>query len=140
VRSQLWLGVCLLSVALVGSAAQPVAQGRPPGEEFIGVWSGTWEGGGGSGGFEVTLEKGKDEALTGKVAVTGDPAYKAAFKALSFEGKTMKAKYDFPPSETEAEVALLATFDGTTAKGTWSLRAKANDAEVASGTWSVTRK
>jgi hypothetical protein len=139
VQKQFWLYVCVLSCALVGSVARPVAQGRPPGEEFIGVWSGTWEGGGGSGGFEITLEKAKDDPLTGKVSVTGDPTYKAAFKTLSFEGKTMKAKYDFPPSEADAEVALSATFDGTSAKGTWSLRAKANDAEVASGTWSVTK-
>lgn len=123
-----------------GSAVQLGAQGRPSGEEFIGVWSGTWEGAGGSGGFELTLEKGKDDAVIGKVSVTGDPTYKAAFKALSFDGKTMKAKYDFPPSEAEAEVALSAAFDGNSAKGTWSLRAKANDAEAASGTWSVTRK
>jgi hypothetical protein len=126
-------------VGVVGSAV-PGAQGRPPGEEFVGVWAGTWEGGGGSGGFEVTLEKGKDDGVTGKVSVTGEPTYKAAFKALSFDGKTMKAKYDFPPNETEAEVVLSATFDGNSAKGTWSLRAKANDGEAASGTWSVTRK
>jgi hypothetical protein len=139
VKNQFWLCICLLIFTLVGYAAQQAGQGSTSGEEFIGVWSGTWEGGGGSGGFEVTLEKGKDAAVTGKVSVTGEPAYKAAFKTLSFEGKTMKAKYDFPPSEADAEVALSATFDGNSAKGTWSLRAKTNDAEVAAGTWSVTK-
>ena len=139
-RNQCWLWISVLMLGVVCSAAPQGAQARPAGEELIGVWSGTWEGAGGSGGFELTLEKGKDDAVAGKVSVTGDPTYKAVFKALSFDGKTMKAKYDFPPSETEAEVALSATFDGNSAKGTWSLRAKVNDAEVASGTWSVTRK
>src|SRR6476469_1408854 len=111
------------------SSAKGIGQSAPSGEQFVGVWSGTWEGAGGSGGFELTLEKGKDDAVAGKVSVTGDPTYKTAFKSLSFDGKTMKAKYDFPPSEADAEVALSATFDGNSAKGTWSLRAKANDAE-----------
>jgi hypothetical protein len=38
------------------------------------------------------------------------------------------------------EVVLAAAFDGNTAKGTWSLREKANGNEVATGGWTVTRK
>jgi hypothetical protein len=37
-------------------------------------------------------------------------------------------------------VLLEASFDGNAAKGTWSLREKANDNEVAAGGWSVARK
>jgi hypothetical protein len=121
------------------SAAQRGAEGSP-GEQFLGTWSGSWEGGGsGSGGFELTLEKGKDGAVSGRVSVTGEPTYKAAFKALSFEGKKMSAKYDFPPDEG-VEVTLGASFDGNTATGTWFVREKANGNEVASGTWTVSRK
>ena len=110
------------------------------GEPYVGAWSGTWDGAGGSGGFELTLEKSKDGAVTGRVSVTGEPTYKANFKSLSFDGKKMNAKYDFPPAEADAEVLLETTFDGNSAKGTWSLHAKANDSEVAAGTWSVTKK
>jgi hypothetical protein len=51
----------------------------------------------------------------------------------------MTGAYDFTPNN-EAEVILTATFEGSTAKGSWSLRAKADGTEVAAGTWSVTKK
>lgn len=126
------------AVSLVG--AQRGTEAPSKAEQFAGTWSGTWDGGGGAGGgFEVTLEQPKEGPLTGRVAVTGEPEYKAAFTALSFEGKKMSAKYDFPP-DPSAEVVLAATFDGNKATGTWSLRAKGGDGEVATGTWTVTRK
>src|SRR6476646_505176 len=90
------------------------------------------EGAGGSCVFEVTFEKNPD-AVVGKVSVTGEPTYKASFKALAFEGKKMNAKYDFPPNAADAEVWLTATFDGNRANGTWSLRVKADGSEVAAG-------
>ena len=137
---RLWcLAVCALLVSVVSIAAQRGTEASSTGEGFVGVWSGGWEGSGSSGGFELTLEKEKDRPVTGKVSVTGEPTYKASFKELSFEGKKMTAKYDFPPSEL-AEVLLVATFDGNTAKGTWSLRAKADGAEAVAGTWTVTKK
>jgi hypothetical protein len=121
------------SVPLAGQGA------RESGEQFAGTWSGKWEGAGSAGGFELTLEKGKDGAITGRVSVTGEPTYKAAFKLLSFDGNKMSAAYDFPPNDA-AEVLLTATFDGTAAKGTWSLREKANGAEAFAGTWDVEKK
>ena len=138
-RNRWSLLLFVLVFSAICSAAQRGAGGSSSGDEFVGVWSGTWEGAGGSGGFELTLEKGTD-GVAGKVSVTGEPTYKATFKALSFDGKKMNAKYDFPPSAAEAEVLLGATFDGNKATGTWSLRAKANDTEAAAGTWSVTKK
>lgn len=139
VRRRSWLALCLLFFSVVCVVAQRAPEGSSNGEEFVGVWSGSWEGSGSSGGFELTLEKNKDGPLTGKVSVTGEPTYKAAFKALSFDGKKMTAKYDFPPSDL-AEVVLTATFDGNTAKGTWSLRAKADGTEAVAGTWTVSKK
>ncbi len=127
----------ILGVASSG-AAQRGANGSSSGD-LTGVWTGTWEGGdAGSGGFELTLEKGKDGALGGRVSVTGEPTYKATLKTLSVEGKALSATYDFPPDES-MEVVLAATIDAGTAKGTWSARQKGGDV-LASGTWTVARK
>jgi hypothetical protein len=131
--------VWLVVFGAICSAAQRGPEGAPANEPFIGTWNGTWEGAGGSGGFELTIEKGKDGAVAGRVSVTGEPTYKAAFKALSFDGKKMTATYDFPP-DPSGEVALTGVFDGETAKGTWSAREKSSGNEVATGTWTVTRK
>jgi hypothetical protein len=107
-------------------------------QDYAGTWSGTWDGAG-SGGFELTLEKGKDGVLGGKVSVTGEPTYKANLKSVKFDGPKMLAVYDFPPDE-RAEVAITATFEGDTAKGTWTVRGKDGSGEVASGGWTVKRK
>jgi hypothetical protein len=132
------LCICLYLVILgAASSAAPQRQDASPGE-FFGIWTGSWEGGG-SGGFELTLEKSQDGAPSGRVSVTGEPTYKATLKTLSFDGGKMTASYDFPPDD-QLEVRLAATFDGGTAKGTWSAREKGGGGEVASGTWTVHRK
>ena len=137
-RLTVWLFLFFFTAICVAEQRGP--EKSPSGEEFVGVWSGSWQATGGSGGFELTLEKNPDNAVVGKVSVTGEPTYKASFKALSFDGKKMNAKYDFTPSAADAEVWLTATFDGNKADGTWSLRVKADGSEVAAGTWSVTKK
>jgi hypothetical protein len=131
--------VCSTAAEYADNKAQRSGETTPKPEAFVGVWSGAWDAGGTGGGFELTLEQAKDGQLTGKVSVTGEPTYKATFKSLSFEGKKMSAKYDFP-ADQPAEVTLAATFEGDKATGTWSLAARGSDAAVASGTWTVTRK
>ena len=135
-KTRLLITICLLLLAAMGSYAQQSASDIP--KEFLGTWSGSWEGMGQSGGFDLTLEKGKDGGA-GRVAVTGEPTYNATFKTMSFEGKKMTAVYDFPPDE-QAEVVLVAAFEGDSASGTWALRAKQDKTEVASGTWKVKKK
>lgn len=137
-RRRICIVVFALMLGVVCAASPQRGDGAAAGD-VAGVWTGTWEGGGaGSGGFELTLEKGKDGSLGGRVSVTGEPTYKATLKTLAIEGTTLSATYDFPPDDS-MEVVLAATFDGTTAKGTWSARQKAGG-ELASGTWTVTRK
>ena len=114
-------------------------RGRSQAGAVDGKWSGTWDGAGSGGGFELALEQLKDAPLTGKVAVTGEPEYTATLKSVAFEGKKMKATYDFP-ADPSAEVLLAASFEGNKASGTWTLRVKADGTEVASGNWTVTRK
>jgi hypothetical protein len=135
-RTKSWIALVVFFV--VGCSGLLPAARVSSNEDYVGVWSGTWEGAG-SGGFELTIEKGKDGNLAGRVSVTGEPTYKATLKTLSFDGPKMKGSYDFPP-DTAAEVLLAATFESSSGKGTWSVRAKADGNEVASGTWAVTRK
>lgn len=130
---------CVLLVLL--AVCVPRAQDRPEPpkpETLTGTWTGTWDGAGSGGGFELTLEQVKDGPLTGRVAVTGEPEYKAVFKSLTFDGKKLTARYDFPPDEA-AEVLLAATAEGSKLTGTWALIAKADKTEVASGSWTVTK-
>ena len=132
----------MLALFVLGMVCPAATQDRDqvrPGEKYLGTWTGTWDGGGGSGDIEVTLERDKDGALTGKVSVTGEPTYKAAFKTVSLDGAKMTATYDFPP-EPSMEVVLAATFDGNSVTGTWSAHAKADASEVASGGWKATKK
>jgi hypothetical protein len=118
-------------VAVVGAAQTAT--------DYSGTWTGTWEGPG-TGQFELTLEKSKDGAPSGKVAVTTDGGnYNADLKGIAFDGNRMTAKYDFP-LDPSAEVGVTATFEDRTAKGTWALKAKGQDAELASGTFTIAKK
>ena len=138
-RHMLWLLVFVFLTVRAGLGSE-VGQSTN-GEQYAGTYSGTWDGSG-TGNFELTLEKVKDGGVTGKVAVTTDGGdYTADLKALSFEGKKMNAKYDFPLDLTaSSEVVLVADIDGNTIKGTWSLRPKGQETEAAKGTWTVTKK
>ena len=134
-RCAVWLWLIIFGA--ICSAAQRGTRGR----HLNSFWEPgiSIRDGAGTGGFELTLEKGKDNTVNGRVSVTGEPTYRATFKALSFDGKKMSATYDFPP-DAGGEVVLAASFDGNTATGTWSLREKASGNEVAKGGWNVTRK
>jgi len=133
------LVVALLVAAAVCAAAQREGGKPEAGQQFLGVWSGSWSSpDGASGGIELTLEREKDKPLAGRLSVTGEPEYKATFVSVEFDGAKMTARYDFPP-DPAAGVVLAATFDGDAATGTWSLYEKASGNEVISGTWKVKR-
>lgn len=133
-----WMWVAFV-IVMCGIAWPPLqARQAAGGEQYAGAWSGTYDGAG-SGQFEMLLDKGKD-GMTGKVNVTTDGGnYSAELKSLSFEGAKMTTKYDFP-LDPSAEVVMTATFDGSSAKGTWSLRAKGQTEELAGGGIAVTKK
>jgi len=65
--------------------------------------------------------------------------YAAKFKELSFDGQTMKARYEFP-LDSQADVAVTGTFNGASAEGSWTLVAKGGDQAFAGGTWKVQKK
>jgi hypothetical protein len=106
---------------------------------FVGTYGGTWEGGG-SGRFDLTIERGSDGQPAGGVSVGTDQGdYTAKFKELSFDGQNMKARYEFP-LDAQADVAITGKFDGGNVEGTWNLVAKGGDQSFAGGTWKVTKK
>jgi hypothetical protein len=129
-------GLMVMSLAAL-AAAQGGGGDAAAAKKYFGTWSGTWEGGGGSGGFDITLEAGKDGAPGGHVSVTGEPTYKATLKTLAFDGAKMTATYDFP-QDPSILVTLGATFEGDAAKGTWAI--KGPGADPLSGTWTVKKK
>ena len=134
-RKSLMLWLCVLLFAVTVAAVQQAGDAA----DRTGTWSGTWEGAGGTGGFELTLEKPNAGPLAGRVSVTGEPTYKATLKTVTIEGNKLNATYDFPAAEG-AEVVLTGDFEGNACKGAWKLREKANGNVAVEGTWSVAKK
>jgi hypothetical protein len=130
----------LLVVVMVAFAvAAPIVAGQAPGEKYIGTWTGTWDGAG-SGDFEMTLDRAKDGPLGGRVVVGTDGGnYNANFKTISFDGPKMTARYDYPP-DPGAEIVVMANFEDKSAKGTWAMRPKGQEGDLAAGTFTVTKK
>ena len=127
-----------LFVLILGATVAAIQQTGDTADR-TGTWPGTWEGGGGTGGVELTLEKPAGGPLAGRVSVTGEPTYKATFTTVAIEGNKLSAVYDFPAADG-AEVVLAATFEGNACKGTWVLREKASRNTAFEGTWSVAKK
>jgi hypothetical protein len=129
----------VLTVAIAMLSIGALAAGQPSGEKYLGTWAGTWDGAG-SGDFELTIDKAKEGPLSGRVAVTTDGGnYNANLKTIAFDGPKMTAKYDFP-LDPNAEIVVSATFEDKSAKGTWAMRPKGQEADVAAGTFSVNKK
>jgi hypothetical protein len=68
---------------------------------------------------------------------TGD--YVDKFVSLSFEGNKLTARYAYTPDE-QADITVVATFEGKDAKGAWNMVPKGQDTAMASGTWTVVKK
>jgi len=128
-----WLAAAAL--ALLGA----VAAAQTDIAAFVGMWNGTWEGGG-TGRFDLTIERGSDGQPSGGVSVGTDQGdYTAKFKELSFDGQSMKARYEFP-LDSQADILVAGTFNGPAAEGSWTLVAKGGDQAFAGGTWKVQKK
>ena len=67
-NTAIWL---LLASVYLGVLAAPAK--AADGDQYLGMWSGTWAGTDGSSGhFQLNLERGSDGKLTGSIAVTQD--------------------------------------------------------------------
>jgi hypothetical protein len=131
-RKQWLAAAALVLLGAVATAQSDIAA-------FVGTWAGSWEGGG-TGRFDLTIERGSDGQPSGGVSVGTDQGdYTAKFKQLSFEGQNMKARYEFP-LDAQADVVVAGTFNGGSAEGTWSLVPKDGDQVFAGGSWKVQKK
>jgi hypothetical protein len=65
----MWL--LLLVCGTLGATAGPAARQAKSGEQYAGMWTGTYDGSG-TGPFEMTLGRNQDGAMMGKVNVTTD--------------------------------------------------------------------
>ena len=123
-----------ISIAAVLCCAFAFAQAS-----YVGNWSGSWEGGGGTGRFDLKLNR-DGTALSGGVSVGSDQGdYEATFTSVAIDGNKLTARYDYTP-DPQAEIVLSATFDGNAAKGTWGMVPKGQNTPGLEGTWTVTKK
>ena len=131
--------VAVLVLALSWMASAVNARQASSGEQYAGMWTGTYDGAG-SGQFEMTLDKGQGGAMIGKVSVkTEGGDYTADLKSVTFDGAKMSARYDFP-LDPSAEIVMTATLEAISGKGTWSMRPKGQTDELASGSIALTKK
>jgi hypothetical protein len=110
-------------------------------DQYVGTWKGSWEGGGGSGRFDMTFARGSDGQLTASVAVGTDMGdYNAKFSKAAFVSDKFTGAYDYPP-DVQGEVIILGSFDPKNAAGTWVLGAKGQPGQsIAAGTWKVSKQ
>src|SRR5579863_6554647 len=80
--------VLLAALWLVAHAPPAAADG----DQYLGKWTGTYQGDNTSGHFELILERGSAGLITGTIAVSGDGGgaadYSAKLKSASFSGDT----------------------------------------------------
>jgi hypothetical protein len=128
------LGLIVCCAAAAGQAPQKATE-----KDLIGTWTGKYSGGT-TGAFEMTITKDAEGKLAGSVSPkpdAGDP-YTTPFTAIQFaDGKATMKCFD-PPGEVE--ITLEATIEGSTLKGEYVVRARADGSEADRGTFTGTKK
>jgi hypothetical protein len=135
------LSLLLVSICVSGLSAPARAA---DGDQYLGVWSGTWAGADGSSGhFQLNLERGGDGKLTGAIAVSQDGGggsdYTSKLKNAAFAGDKFTAAYE--PPDGQSEISMKGAFGSKGGDGDWSLRPKDQPSSpaVASGTWKIAK-
>jgi hypothetical protein len=135
-QKRLVVVLSLLCFCWVSSVqAQQAANGKNP----VGAWAGSWTGGS-NGTFEMTITKAADGKLGGSITPKpeGGESYTATFNSVAHSEGKVTIKLADPAGEVE--ITLEATVDGSTLKGTYSVRAKADGNEVDRGTFTANKK
>jgi hypothetical protein len=132
----LLVGLWLVANALPARAAD--------GDQYLGKWSGTYEGGDTTGNFQLAFERGSDGKLIATISVAQDGGggqdYSVKMKSAAFVGDKFAGAYD-PPGDSQSEINLKGTFGANAGNGDWSLGAKDKPSSpaVASGTWKLAK-
>ncbi len=131
----------VLMLAVMWAAGQLGAAAAAAGDQYVGIWRGTWEGAGAVGRFDLTFAKESDGKLSASASVGTDAGdYNAKFSTVTVTGDKLAGAYDYPP-DPQGEVIITGSFDPKNAIGTWSLGAKGQPGgQAIAGTWKVTKQ
>jgi hypothetical protein len=140
-RMQKFALLTLMLLASVYSLARFDTAAAADGDQYVGTWKGSWEGGGATGRFDLTFLRGSDGKLAASVSVGTDMGdYNAKFSTLGFALDKLTGAYDYPP-DPQGEVIIVGSFDPKNATGTWSLGAKGQSGgQSFAGTWKVSKQ
>jgi hypothetical protein len=131
--------VVTLLVLLLSVGALVLAGQNSAGSKLAGGWAGTWSGGS-AGKFEMTITSAADGKLSATLIATPETGDGSTFQSKSVDTVDNKVKIKLEDSEGNAEVLLEGTLEGSSLKGTYSVRDKAQGAEVETGNWTATKK
>jgi hypothetical protein len=133
--------VVILMLAIICAAGQIGVASAADGDQYVGIWKGTWEGAGAGGRFDLTFTRSSDGKLAASVSVGSDMGdYNAKFGTLTITGDKLAGAYEYPP-DPQGEVTITGSFEPKDAIGTWSLGAKGKPgAQAIAGTWKVTKQ
>jgi hypothetical protein len=129
------LAITTFSLAFAGQTA---TDGKID-SKLAGGWAGSWSGGS-SGKFEMTIAKDASGKLAATLLATPEQGDGSTFKSKSIETADSKLKIILEDSEGNAEVLLEGVLEGTSLKGNYSVRDKAQGTEVETGSWSASKK
>ena len=140
-RMQRLAALAFVMLATLWSVTRFDVAAAADGDQYLGTWKGSWEGGGASGRFDLTFARGSDGKLTGSVSVGTDMGdYDAKFSTVAVAADKLTGAYDYPP-DPQGEVTITGSFDPKNATGTWSLAAKGQPGQQAfAGTWKVSKQ
>jgi hypothetical protein len=107
--------------------------------KFAGGWAGSWSGGS-SGKFEMTITKDASGKLSATIVTMPEQGDGGTLQSKSVEAADSKLKIKLEDSEGNVEVSLEGVLEGTSIKGNYSVRDKAQGTEVETGSWSASKK
>ena len=128
------LGVACLSAAAAAAQAQKATE-----KDLIGTWTGKYTGAS-SGAYEFTINRDGEGKLSGSVSPKPDDSepYTTPLNTITFaDGKVTMTCFD-PPGQIE--ITVEATVEGSSLKGTYVVRTRADGSEVERGTLTGTKK
>lgn len=129
----------LVGLALFSAAGAAQTPQKATEKDLIGTWTGRYTGAS-SGAFEFTITRDAEGKLGGSVSPKPDDGepYTTPFNSIKFaDGKATMTCFD---PAGNIEITLEATPEGSSIKGTYVVRARADGSEAERGTFTGTKK